>query len=143
MDIRVSFPGGKRVDAALGGHVVKTDQAEQRGGNGSAPEPFDLFLASLATCAGAYVLSFCDARGLPSAGIELVQHQHFDEATHRLERVELEVLLPDDFPEKYRAAVLRAAEGCKVKKALATPPEVLVTGRRLPSSNAPVLAGQI
>ncbi|MEO8903813.1 MAG: OsmC family protein [Polyangiaceae bacterium] len=143
MDIRVSFPGGKRVDAALGGHVVKTDQAEQRGGSGSAPEPFDLFLASLATCAGAYVLSFCDARGLPSAGIELVQHQHFDEATHRLERVELEVLLPDDFPEKYRAAVLRAAEGCKVKKALATPPEVLVTGRRLPSSNAPVLAGQI
>ena len=143
MDIRITFPGGKRVDATLGSHVVKTDQAEERGGNGSAPEPFDLFLASLATCAGAYVLSFCDARGLPSTGVELVQHQHFDEATHRLERVELEVLLPADFPEKYRAAVLRAAEGCKVKKALAAPPEVVVTGRTLPSSDSPALAGQV
>ena len=142
MDIRITFPGGKRVDATVGSHVVKTDQVEQRGGNGSAPEPFDLFLASLATCAGAYVLSFCDARGLPSAGIELVQHQHFDEATHRLERVELEVLLPAAFPEKYRAAVLRAAEGCKVRKALAAPPEVMVTGRTLATSDAPALAPQ-
>lgn len=125
--IRVSFPSGKRVDADLGAHVLKTDQSVAHGGEGSAPEPFDLFLASLATCAGIYVLGFCQARGISTEGIELVQHHHFHEVTHRLERVMLEIILPPEFPEKYRAAVERAAAGCKVKKTLADPPEVAIT----------------
>lgn len=126
MDIEVTFAGGKRVDAAFGGHVVKTDQAVTHGGAGTAPEPFELFLASLATCAGIYVLGFCQAREIPTDGIKLVQHQRFDEASHRLERVELELVLPASFPEKYRGAVVKAAEGCKVKKVLSSPPEVAV-----------------
>lgn len=126
MDIQVTFPGGKRVDAAVGEHVVRTDQPVASGGQDSAPAPFDLFLASLATCAGIYVLGFCQARGLPTEGIELVQRHTHDEA-HKLTRVALEIRLPASFPEKYRAAVVRAAEGCKVKKTLAAPPEVSVT----------------
>src|SRR5258708_4474346 len=106
MDIRIAFSGGKRVDATFGDHVVRTDQSVTHAGSGAAPEPFDLFLASLGTCAGAYVLGFCQARGISSAGIELIQHNHFDVATHRLERVELELRLPATFPEKYREAVL-------------------------------------
>ena len=90
------------------------------------PEPFDLFLASLPTCAGIYVLGFCQTRNIPTQGIKLIQRQRFDEATHRLEHVELEIVLPQGFPEKYRTAVARAAEGCKVKKVLASPPEVAV-----------------
>lgn len=129
MDIRITFPGGKRVDADLGAHVVHTDQSAAHGGEGSAPEPFDLFLASLATCAGIYVLGFCQARQLPTAGISLVQRQRFNETDHRLEQVELDVLLPDDFPEKYRTAVVRAALSCKVKKTLASPPELVVTAK--------------
>jgi ribosomal protein S12 methylthiotransferase accessory factor len=129
MSIRVTFPGGKRVDADLGAHVVSTDQSHEHGGDGTAPEPFELFLASLATCAGLYVLGFCRARSIPTEGIELLQHHHFEEATHRLERVELEILLPHVFPEKYRVAVERAAAGCKVKKALSSPPELTVTAR--------------
>jgi len=126
MDIEVTFPGGKRVDASFGGHVVKTDQAVAHGGAGVAPEPFELFLASLATCAGIYVLGFCQAREIRTEGVKLIQHHHFDEASHRLERVELEIVLPESFPEKYRGAVARAAEGCKVKKTLSAPPEVSV-----------------
>jgi ribosomal protein S12 methylthiotransferase accessory factor len=107
--------------------VIKTDQSVAHGGDGTAPKPFELFLASLATCAGIYVLGFCQARGIPTTGIELVQRHHFEEATHLLDRVDLEIVLPQDFPEKYRSAIERAAAGCKVKTTLAAPPEIAVT----------------
>lgn len=127
MDIRITFPGGKKVDAGIGTHLVHTDQSAAHGGEGSAPEPFDVFLASLGACAGAYVLGFCQARGIPTTGIELIQRNTFDEAIHSLKRVELDLILPESFPEKYRVAVVRAAENCKVKKALSSPPEIVIT----------------
>ena len=126
MDIAVSFPGGKRVDAAFGSHVVRTDQSLEHGGAGAAPEPFDLFLASLATCAGIYVLGFCQARGIPTDGLRITQRSTTDEATKRLTNVELLIEVPPDFPAKYKDAVVRAAEGCRVKKTLLAPPEVHV-----------------
>lgn len=126
MDIKVTFPGGKRVDAEVAGYTVHTDQPVEQGGAGGAPAPFDLFLASLATCAGLYVLGFCRARGIATDGVQIVQHNHLDPATHRLEGVELEIELPPSFPGKYREAVVRAAEGCKVKKALMSPPALTV-----------------
>jgi ribosomal protein S12 methylthiotransferase accessory factor len=76
------------------------------------------------------VLGFCQARGIPTEGIQLVQRHRFDPTSHRLERVELELELPEGFPEKYRAAVVRAAEGCKVRKTLAAPPELVVVARQ-------------
>jgi putative redox protein len=130
MDIRITFPSGKRVEAELGGHRIQTDQSVAHGGEGSAPEPFDLFLASLATCAGAYVLGFCQARQIPTASIGLVQRARFEDDGH-LSQVEIELDLPKDFPEKYRAAVVRSAASCKVKKALATPPDVRITVREV------------
>ena len=137
MNIHVKFPGEMRVDADVGGRIVKTDQSLAHGGDGSAPEPFDLFLASIATCAGAYVRAFCKTRGIPMDGIELVQTHRIDEESHRLVCVDLELTLPATFPEKYRAAVVKAAEGCKVKKALASPPDVGVTLHVADESSAP------
>jgi putative redox protein len=126
MNIDVTFPGGKRVDAAFEGFVVHTDQSPMHGGKGAAPEPYELFLASLATCAGAYVLAFCDARQIATSEIRLAQRGEFDGATGRLERVEIEISLPSDFPDKYRAPLLRAVESCKVKRTLASPPVMSV-----------------
>lgn len=126
MDITVSFPGGKRVDARVGAHVIQTDQPVAGGGQDAAPAPFDLFLASLATCAGIYVLGFCQARGLATDGLALAQHHTVDPTTHQLTAVTLELTLPDGFPDKYRDAIVRAAAGCKVKKLLAHPPAVEV-----------------
>ncbi len=126
MDIEVSFPGGKRVDARFGAHLLRTDQPPELGGEGSAPAPYDLFLAALATCAGIYVLGFCQARGLPTEGLSLVQHVTYDPDTKLPRHVRLTLRLPAGFPEKYRAAVIRAAEGCKVKKTLAAPPVIEV-----------------
>jgi ribosomal protein S12 methylthiotransferase accessory factor len=123
MTTTISFPGGKRVNAEIDGFVVATDQAREDGGDGSAPPPFSYFLSSIGTCAGIYVLGFCQARGIPTDGIRLLQHSEFDAASHRLTRVRIEVHLPAAFPEKYRAAVARAADLCAVKKAILTPPE--------------------
>lgn len=127
MDLVISFPGGKRVDATLGAHVVHTDQPVAAGGEDSAVAPFDLFLASLGTCAGIYVLGFCQARGIPTEGIELVERVQSDPTTHLPTLIDLELRLPATFPVKYREAVQRAAEHCKVKNMLALPPTVRVS----------------
>lgn len=127
MELLITFPGGKRVDASFDGLAVRTDQPVALGGDGSAAAPFDLFLASLGTCAGYYVLAFCQTRGLSTDGLSVVERVTFDAATKLPTRVDLEVRLPATFPEKYRAAVQRAAEHCKVKKMLEAPPIVAVT----------------
>ncbi len=124
--VEITFPGGKRVDAKVGKHVVHTDQPVDAGGEDTAVAPFDLFLASLATCAGLYVLGFCQARKIPTDGITLRQSVDVDPETKLPARIHLELTLTPSFPEKYRTAVMRAAEGCKVKKTLAAAPVVEV-----------------
>ena len=131
-DIEVTFPGGKCVDAKVGEFLIHTDQPVDAGGGGSAVAPFDLFLASLATCAGIYVLGFCQARGLPTDGMSLRQHVDLDAATKLPTRVRLELVLPATFPQMYRAAIVRAAESCKVKKTIAAAPVIEVV---LPESD--------
>jgi putative redox protein len=121
-DLIVTFPGGKRVDARFKGFTVHTDQSAHGGGAGSAPEPFDLFLASIATCAGVYVKGYCDARGVPTDGLGLEMRVERDEAKHRVARLVLEIRLPEGFPDKHRDAVIRAAELCAVKKHILEPP---------------------
>ena len=121
----VSLPGGKRVAASYNGFEILTDQSEKSGGGGSAPEPFDLFLASLATCAGYYVLRFCEKRGIAVDGLRLVQSWRRDEQK-KIVRLDLRIELPEGFPDKYRAAVVRAAEQCAVKKVLDDPPPTTI-----------------
>jgi len=122
MELTVTFPGGKRVNAEVLGQTIQTDQAPEAGGEGSAPEPYLLFLASLGTCAGIYVLSFCQRRGLSTDGIFLRQRMDFHPVRGRLERVTLTIHVPPSFPEKYRDALVRAADQCAVKKTLFDPP---------------------
>ena len=64
--VKVSFPDGKKIDATIGEFTINTDQKKENGGDESAPEPFQLFLASIATCAGIYALNFCQARHILS-----------------------------------------------------------------------------
>ncbi len=108
----MTFPGGKRVDAEYGGFTIRTDQSRQGGGEGSAPPPFDLFLASIATCAGIYVKGYCDTRGIATAGLGLHMQVEWNHEQHRVARLVLEITLPDGFPDKHREAVIRAAELC-------------------------------
>jgi putative redox protein len=123
MEILVDFPGGSRVDAHFGNFTVPTDQPSMA----SAPTPFELFLASIATCAGIYVLGFCQQRGLPTEGVQIVQRTHTDPATRMIDQIHLEILVPPSFPEKYRDSLIRSAELCKVKKHMEKPPRFHIT----------------
>ncbi len=121
--MEVTFDGGKVVTAHINGHTVRTDQQVFAGGLNSAPSPYELFLASLGTCAGIYVKYFCDKRNIATDNMKIVQHIEFDNQTGLPIRVEFEIQVPADFPEKYRQALVTAAEFCKVKKTLENPPE--------------------
>lgn len=127
MEMEITFPGGARVDASFGGLTVKTDQPVQAGGAGSAPSPFATFLASIGTCAGIYVLGFCQKRGLPTEGLKLVQRIESNPVTGMIGKITLDIQLPPGFPEKYRDAVIKSAEQCAVKKHLERPPVFEVT----------------
>ena len=122
MEMIIDFPGGARVDAHFDSYTIHTDQPIQAGGEASAPTPFATFLAALGTCAGIYVLGFCRRRGIPTEGLRLVQRVEAEPSTGMVRTVRLDIELPDGFPEQYRAAVIRAAEHCAVKKHLEHPP---------------------
>ena len=119
MDMEIVFPGGKRVDAIYNNFTISTDQSVRGGGEGSAPEPFDLFFASLGTCAGIYVLSFCQHHDLPSEGIRLYQTTECDPETKLFQKLKIDIRVPASFPEKYHKALVRSAEQCTVKKHVA------------------------
>ncbi len=122
-EMRVDFPSGKRVTAHYDGFDIATDQGVDSGGEGTAPEPFDLFLASLATCAGYYVKKFCDGRSIPTDGVSIHQSWERNE-DKKLVRIAIRIQVPPDFPEKYHKALVRAANTCTVKKTLADPPQI-------------------
>ena len=122
--IEVTFPGGKKVDAKYGDFVIKTDQPKESGGDNSAPEPFALFLAGLATCAGYYAMAFCQSRDIPTENLKVIQKGIWNQKDKRLEKVEIELQVPPEFPEKYEKAVLRSMGLCAVKKAIFDPPEI-------------------
>jgi len=127
MEMKITFPGGLRVDADYAGHHIATDQGVQSGGDGSAPEPYTLFLASIGTCAGIYVLSFCKNHGLSTEGVSLSQRMHYDPEAHRIDRIDIEIHVPPTFPEKFHKALERSASLCAVKRTLANPPDFTVT----------------
>lgn len=120
--MHVTFGDGLKVNVDTGNFIIPTDQQVAAGGNGSAPTPFTYFLASLASCAGIYVLSFCKQRKLDPSGIEIRQEPVFNPVSRMISDIRLDIHLPESFPEKYRKAVIRAAEQCAVKKHLQKPP---------------------
>ncbi len=127
MDMLIDFPGGARVDAHYGPYQIMTDQPPMGGGKGEAPTPFALFLASMGTCAGIYVLGFCKQRGLSTEGVRLIQRVHRDEKTHMIGKVDPEIQVPPSFPKKYYDSLLRSAQLCAVKKHLENPPNFEIT----------------
>ena len=118
MEMLIDFPGGSRVDAHFDNFTVNTDQPPAS----SVPSPFEVFLASIGTCAGIYVLGFCQQRGLPTTDIRIVERVNDSQLTHMVEKIDLEIQVPPTFPEKYRESLIRSAELCAVKKHLEKPP---------------------
>jgi ribosomal protein S12 methylthiotransferase accessory factor len=132
MEMIIDFPGGSRVDAHFDGFTVPTDQPPAA----SAPTPFAVFLSSIGTCAGIYVLGFCQQRGIPTDGIRIVQRTHSNPLTRMIETIDLEIQIPATFPDKYRESLIRSAELCAVKKHLEKPPKFDITTTRLELASA-------
>lgn len=127
MEMIVDFPGGARVDAHFGPYTVPTDQPPTGGGGGSAPTPFAVFLSSIGTCAGIYVLGFCRQRGLSTEGIRIVQRIYSNPMNGMVGKIDLEIQVPPSFPEKYHDALIKSADLCAVKKHLENPPQFEIT----------------
>ena len=121
-EIIVRLTGRRRVEAQLGSHRVVTDQPRENGGGDTAPSPFQIFLASLGTCAGVFVQGFCAKRGIPYEDVRLIERAAFAPGGG-LQSVEFEVELPPAFPPNYKGALLRAIDQCSVKRAIQSPPE--------------------
>jgi len=124
--VQVSFPGGKRIDATIGNFTIHTDQSEKAGGSASAPEPFDLFLASIATCTGIYAWNFCQARELPTEGLDLRMEYRWEPRKRLITEMKLHLTLPRGFPEKYRGGIVRAMGLCTVKRHLQEAPNFTI-----------------
>ena len=136
MEIIVDFPGGARSDAHFGAFTVATDQPADHGGLNSAPTPFEVFLSSLATCAGFYVLGFCKMRSISPEGIRLIQKTEQDPSTKMVRKIYQEIQLPPGFPEQYISAIKRAAESCLVKKHFEAPPAFEISTTRVNGSGS-------
>lgn len=132
MEMKITFPGGEKVNAEINGRIIPTDQPVEGGGGGTAPSPYDYFLASLGTCAGIYVLSFCQQRGIATEGLLLTQTMEFgvaEDGKRKLSKVAMDISLPPGFPEKYRNAIIKTAGLCSVKKVLMDPPEFVISAQ--------------
>jgi putative redox protein len=126
-DMKIYFPGGKRVYADYGGFTIETDQPARGGGDGSAPAPFDLFLASIGTCAGIFALGFMQQRGIDPTGSGIDMTMEYDPEKGLIGEIGIELTLPPEFPEKYKGAIVNAMDLCTVKKHMHNPPEFKMT----------------
>jgi putative redox protein len=124
--MEITFNGRKVVTAKIDDHLIITDQPIDNGGTNTAPAPFDLYLASIGTCAGIYVKSFCDRRDISTRNIKIIQSVEFDRQTRLPANIKIDIQLPPDFPEKYKEAVINAAELCAVKKSIHNPPKFTI-----------------
>ena len=116
MDMEINFPGGKKVDAIYKGFTIKTDQPEQEGGEGTSPEPFSLFLASIGTCAGIYVLSFCQKRNINTDGVKMILKTEKNKETHMINKISIEIQVPKDFPDNYKPLLNTFLKHCDLVK---------------------------
>ncbi len=115
---KVTFPGNKKIDVAFNKFIIKTDQAKESGGDESAPEPFDVFIASIGTCAGIYAKSFCDVRKLSTDNMHIFIDVLFVEGQKLMEQVTITLHVNQGFPEKYIKPIIKSMNGCAVKNQL-------------------------
>ena len=126
MEIKVTLEGGKRVSTQIGDHLIMTDQPAKHGGDDGAPAPYDLFLASIGTCAGFYVQSYCQSKGIDSSGIDITLVARRDPKNQKITGFVTTIHVPEVLPEKFYPALERAAAQCAVKKTIMSNPEFIV-----------------
>jgi putative redox protein len=120
--LETSFPGGVKVDISYKGHTIRTDQPTSAGGDNAALSPFDLFLSSIVGCMAFYALRFCQERQIPTEGLSLTVEPVKGEDGKRIAALRADLVLPPEFPAKYREAIVRSIDHCSVKQHMVQPP---------------------
>ncbi|MBE0370849.1 OsmC domain/YcaO domain-containing protein [Pseudoalteromonas aurantia] len=123
MEIKVNFLDNLRLEAKFDDFTVIADQPIRYKGDGSAPSPFDYFLASSALCAAYFVKVYCVARDISTDGIRLSQNNIVDPEDRYNQIFQIQVELPESISDKHREGILRSIERCTVKKVIQTGPE--------------------
>ena len=126
MEIKVNFLDNLRLEAKFDDFTVIADQPIRYKGDGSAPGPFDYFLASSALCAAYFVKLYCDTRNIPTENIRLSQNNIVDPENRYNQIFKIQVELPADISEKDRLGILRSIDRCTVKKVVQTGPEFII-----------------
>ncbi|PKM25813.1 MAG: OsmC domain/YcaO domain-containing protein [Gammaproteobacteria bacterium HGW-Gammaproteobacteria-13] len=126
MEIKVKFLDNLRLEAKFDDFTVVADQPIRYKGDGSAPGPFDYFLASSALCAAYFVKLYCDTRNIPTDNIRLSQNNIVDPENRYQQIFKIQVELPADISEKDRLGILRSIDRCTVKKVVQQGPEFVI-----------------
>jgi len=126
MEIKVNFLDNLRLEAKFDDFTVIADQPIRYKGDGSAPGPFDYFLASSALCAAYFVKLYCETRNIPTDNIRLSQNNIVDPENRYNQIFKIQVELPADISEKDRLGILRSIDRCTVKKVVQTGPEFVI-----------------
>ncbi len=126
MEIKVNFLDKLRLEAKFDDFTVIADQPIRYKGDGSAPGPFDYFLASSALCAAYFVKVYCNSRNIPTENIRLSQNNIVDPNNRYQQIFKIQVELPADISEKDREGILRSIDRCTVKKVVQTGPEFII-----------------
>ena len=126
MEIKVNFLDKLRLEAKFDDFTVISDQPIRYKGDGSAPGPFDYFLASSALCAAYFVKLYCDTRGIPTENIRLSQNNIVDPENRYKQIFKIQVELPADISAKDRLGILRSIDRCTVKKAVQAGPDFVI-----------------
>ena len=126
MEIKVNFLDNLRLEAKFDDFTVVADQPIRYKGDGSAPGPFDYFLASSALCAAYFVKLYCNTRGIPTENIRLSQNNIVDPENRYNQIFKIQVELPEDISAKDRQGILRSIDRCTVKKVVQTGPEFVI-----------------
>jgi len=126
MEIKVNYLDNLRQEAKFDDFTVIADQPIRYKGDGSAPGPFDYFLASSALCAAYFVKVYCAARDIPTDNIRLSQNNIVDPENRYKQTFKIQIELPADISEKDRQGILRSIDRCTVKKVIQTGPEFII-----------------
>jgi len=126
MEIKVNFLDKLRLEAKFDDFTVIADQPIRYKGDGSAPGPFDYFLASSALCAAYFVKLYCDTRNIPTENIRLSQNNIVDPENRYAQIFKIQVELPGDISDKDRQGILRSIDRCTVKKVVQQGPEFVI-----------------
>ncbi len=127
MEIEISFPKNQQVSTKIGSFEILTDQAKKYGGDEEAPQPYHLFLASIATCGGYYLLKFCETRKIDYKKIKIKMIYLWENKESGNPVFEIKIELPQDFEDKYIAPLIKSIKQCAVERAIEAQPIFKVT----------------